>query len=156
MVFLSLIGIGGVAKIFLSSLEPSDRAYAEIPRFYLPALKPEEFVYIKDPTALDNWPSDLLLVRRSDGSLKAWRIPTRNGIHLLPDLHWWREGAPCSRFEPNFQSGMIECIESERGEWARKAYRWSLDGKNITGQADDMWEIRGREDGNEYVLTPIR
>lgn len=155
VVLLALIGIAGIARLFLSSLKPSERAYAEIPRVRLPVLGPGEFTYINDPTALDNWPSDLLLVRRRDGSLKVWIIPTRNGVHLLPDVHWWRQGNSCPRFEPDFQTGVIACIGSEFGEWANQAYRWDLNGKNINGQADDMQEIRGREDGGEFVFMPM-
>jgi len=102
VVLALLIGIAAVAQIFLSSLNPSDRAYANVPRIRLPALKPEAFAYVSDPTALDNRPTELLLVRRRDASLKVWRIPTRDGIHFLPDIHWWREGIPCQRFEPDF------------------------------------------------------
>jgi hypothetical protein len=157
LVFLALlVGIAVVGRMFLSSLNPSDRAYAEIPRIRLPALKPEAFAYVRDPVGLDNQPTQLLLVRRRDASLKVWRISTKDGIHLLPDIHWWREGAPCLRFEPNFQSGIIECIESEQGEWARQVYRWDLNGRNISGQVDDMWEIKGREDGDEFVFAPGR
>ena len=156
LALLSMLGIAGVVQMFWSSLGPSEKAYADIPRFRVPGLKPDEFAYIKDPTALDNWPADLLLLRRHDGSLKVWRIPTRNGVHLLPDIHWWQVGNACPRFEPNIQSGVIECVGLDLGEWGRKNYRWNLDGKNIAGLVDDLWEIKGREDGNEFVLGSRR
>jgi len=156
VVFVMLAGGAVVARMFLSSLNPSERAFAEIPRIRLPVLKPESFAYVRDPTALDNWPADLLLLRRRDASLSVWRVPTKDGVHLLPDIRWWRAGVPCQRFEPDFRTGIIECIEPELGEWARKMYRWDLDGRNISGQADDMWEIRGREDGDEFVFAPRR
>jgi hypothetical protein len=153
---LIMLGVGGVAFLFLTSLNPSERAYAAIPHIRLPVLGPEQFAYIKDPTALDNWPSVLLIVRRRDASLGVWRIPTRDGNVQLPDIHWWRQGQTCPRFEPDFRSGVIGCVGGDLGEWGRHAYRWDLEGRNIGGQVDDMPAVRGREEGGEYVLTPNR
>lgn len=153
---LIMLGVGGVAFLFLTSLKPSERAFAAIPHIRLPVLEPEQFAYIKDPTSLDNWPSVLLIVRRQDASLSVWRIPTRDGNVQLPDIYWWRQGQTCPRFEPDFRTGVIGCMGADFGEWGRHAYRWDLDGKNISAQVDDMPAVRGREDGGEYVLTPNR
>ena len=153
-VFLLMAGVGGVALLFLTSLNPSERAYAAIPHIHLPVLEPEQFAYITDPTALDSWPSVVLIVRRRDASLGVWSIPFQNGDVQLPDIHWSRQGYACPRFEPDFRAGMISCIGADFGEWWRDAYRWDLHGKNISGQVDDMPAMRGREEGGEFVLTP--
>ncbi|MBV1775374.1 hypothetical protein KSF73_06560 [Burkholderiaceae bacterium DAT-1] len=153
---LALIALAGVISLFASSLKPSENAYATLARVSIANLQPESFAYVPDPAALDHRPADLLLIKRKDGSLSVWRVPVRDGLHVMPDIHWWRPGPVCKRFEPDFGAGTIECKDNDLDAWQRQTYRWRLDGKHETGQVDDMWAVNGEVAGSDFVIQPIQ
>ncbi len=156
MATCSFVALIGVCTPFVSSFWPSERANAAIPRVQMPQLNPSEFVFVDEPSAMFNWPSQALFVRNPDGRLNVWRIPVIDGVHGLPDIHWWQRGQSCKRFTPDFTSGTIGCRDRSLYEWAQKNYLWNLDGKNLVGYVDDLERIDGIEVAGEYLLTKPR
>lgn len=158
LIALTLFGMGVIGYVAHASLQPSEQAKANRPRVVLPALEPAQFAYIADPMAADNWPSHLLVVRKPDGDLRVWRMPLRNGLHSLPDVHWWQQGPTCQRFEPDFTTGTIACRDANLGSWGSEPYRWNLDGKNLglSRHVDDMDTVEGALSADEYVFADGR
>lgn len=158
MAFYGLLGVAVMAVLWLfgSSLAPSARAQAERPRVTLPALAAGEFAYIPDPTSLDYFPTELLVLRKPDGAWRIWSIPSQDGVRSLPDGHWWRRGPDCIRLEPSFQTGVIACRQAKDTQVSLEAYRWDLDGRNIGKiyRVDDMLEVKGEMLGTNYVFAP--
>jgi hypothetical protein len=134
---------------FVSSLTPSAKVQAERPRVKIPNLGPSQFTFTKDPT----WETgELMFVRKPDGTLDVWRLLTRNGKRTLPDLHWWRPGQECDSFGPDFAKGIITCYDQDLSDWMKENYVWSLDGKNLGKQADNMERMDGYEEFGDYVF----
>ena len=138
---------------FGASLAPTERAEAGLPRVAIPQLKPGEYAYVNDPGAYEDWPADLLFVRRQNGELDVWLVPRKDGTHAMPDYHWWRPGLACETFTPDFRSNTIACRDSDISPWFREAYVWSLDGKNVSGQVTDMVKVEGYVQLGDYVIV---
>jgi hypothetical protein len=116
-------------------------------------LKPGQFVFVKNPVALDNWPTDMLFVRKLNRELDVWEVPVKDGKHVLPDLQWWRQGPLCTRFIPDFDTQKISCEDLNLGEWAKQNYQWDINGKNLgKSGVKDMMRMHGIEENDEYVL----
>jgi hypothetical protein len=147
-----VIALAAIATPFALSLLPSERTLADLPRIHIPELKPGEFIFTSDPTELTNWPSVLLILRQPNGRLMVWRIPKQDGAYAMPDTHWWRPGYKCMKFEPNFIENTISCRDSKLDPWFKDAFRWSLDGKNLSGEVDNMPVAKGTEDHGDYFL----
>ena len=152
-----LLGVAALAVLWLlgSSLAPSARAQAERPRVTLPPLAAGEFAYISDPTSWDYYPTELLVLRKPDGAWRIWSVPSKEGVRILPDGHWWRRGPGCLRLEPNFQTGVIACQQAKDAHLSLEAYRWDLDGRNIGKiyRVDDMLDVKGEISGAEFVFA---
>lgn len=149
------IGIVVAVVMACASLAPSERAKAARPSVPLPHLTASQFTYIADPTVIDSWPSELLVLRKPDGMLRVIRIPTIQGHKALPDVHWWKPGLSCARLEPDFSAQSIYCLDSGLPEWAKTRYRWDLDGKYLgdPGQADSMDMVIGEVIAGDFVFT---
>lgn len=148
-VFLFLIAGVVAALPFVLSMYPTPKAYADRPRVKIPELRPGQYAFVHSP----RWRSeDWLFVRRPDGQLNVWRIPVRDGAHLMPDCYWWRAYTPCEQFAPQFEKGVIVC-SAKMPEWAAETYVWSLDGKALHPQAcvPDMEPVIGFDEFGDYV-----
>lgn len=152
MKIFAVIASVAIALVFFMTMTPSERSAANLPRVKLPLLKREEFAFVHNSASLDNWPSDLLFVRQKNGELDVWDIPGRDGTHTLPDMHWWRPGPQCKKFLPNFEKKVIACEDEYMSDWGKEAFRWTIDGKNISRNIDDMMRINGVEEAGDYVL----
>ena len=153
-----LLGVAVMAVLWLlgSSLAPSARAQAERPRVTLPPLAAGEFAYIPDPTSLDYFPTELLVLRKPDGAWRIWSIPSKDGVRSLPDIHWWQRGPNCLRLEPDVQVGVIACTAPADSRSSVENYRWDLNGRHIGRHfhVDDMMEVKGEMSGTYYVFAP--
>lgn len=146
-----------VASIpFFLSLSPSERSVAALPRVKVPTLLPGQFAFVDDPFATDQWPSRLMMLRQKTGELFVWSIPTYKGVMAMPDNHWWRADIPCPSFGPDFSSEVIACSDPNLHSSRREAFRWHLDGKNISGHVDDMPQVHGEERDGEFVYSMRR
>lgn len=150
---LCVMGIGTLF-VLLDSLAPSESAYANAPAVKLPALSAGQFQFVDDPYSFENSPSRLMLVRRLDGSLKVWRVPIAGDAYRLPDFHWWQSDGPlCRQLAPDFRSGIVSCGDHDSSGWAFTQARWDLNGKNLTGQLDDMMEVRGQARSGYFYFS---
>jgi hypothetical protein len=150
-----LLGMGFAAMPFLFSLRPSAKAYAELPRVALPPLAPNSYAYVEDPLASPQLPSAILVVKRGDGTLNLWWVPTAEGGHRLPERHWdnnW--GYICRDLSPDFVSETIYCKDSDVPDWIGHHHRWSLDGEALSGERriPDMEPIPGVRKFGDFVL----
>jgi hypothetical protein len=149
-----IFGLVFVLFVLTTSLKPSALADAQRPSIKID-VNPGEFKYISDPTSIDQWPSQLLVLRKSSGELRVFRLSLLNGKRALPDKHWWNPAYPCEKLEPNFKSSTIECNEDPYSIRRSNDFRWNLDGKNQAPELgiDDMMLIEGKEANNEFVFT---
>jgi len=145
---LGMIGLGG---LFAASLSPSEKALSERARGRIPDLKPGQFAYVKSPQGDSE---DWMFVRRLNGELNVWHIPTKNGRHVMGDMHWWSADAPCNNFGPRFEAGVINCADEEFSDERRKHYSWTLDGKSLDVRQGyrDMIPVIGFEETGAYVV----
>jgi hypothetical protein len=144
----------GVGWLGIRAMAPSEATLANRPSVFVPPLAPGEFNYLTDPLAIPSWPSELLAVRQRDGRLKVFRIPMIEGLHAIPDVHWWKPAWPCNHLEPNFELGIIHCRDAQAGEWVR-SLTWSLDGRFLGREMkmDDMSVATEQgEVGHELLL----
>ncbi len=147
------VGIGFATWPFVSYLQPNAKAYAGLPRFELPQLEHNSYLYVAHPFSSSDWPSEILVVKRGDGTLDLWHIPKVQGKYALPDGHWWRPGPSCSDLSPDFSTRSIYCKDPGAPEWT-KAYRWGLDGKALTDAAwvPDLERVPGKQELGDVVL----
>ena len=91
--------------------------------------------------------ADILLVKRPNGRLDSWYVPTLDGKHVLPDGHWWRWGLTCDVLAPDFVLNEIRCEEYP-------SYRWSLDGKALEEYSwmPDMEPVEGKLVRIDFIL----
>lgn len=144
-----LLALGLCLTPFVSSFSPSERAHAVRPRVALPELAPGQFAYVADP----RYPGiDLMFVRKPNGHLNVWYVSVRDGVHLLPDFHWWRPGRPCKNLSPQFDKGVITCADSDLPEWYKSNYLWTLDGKALSQNTTDMLPSIGNEEMGDFVF----
>ena len=156
MSICSFVALIGISATLASSFWPTARANAAIPSVQMPLLRAAEFIFVDEPGSAEPWQSQLLFVRNPDGHLHVWRIPVRNGVHRLPDIHWWKHGQSCEQFRPDFAAGTIGCKDKSLGPWAQINYQWNLEGKNLRGQVDDLERVDGIEIAGDYLLTKPR
>jgi hypothetical protein len=128
-----------MAWVGIRTLSPSAAAEASRPSVRIPHLSLGAFGYIADPLSSDTWPSELLVIRDRTGKVTVFRIPMTDGLHALPDVHWWKAGWPCSRLEPDFATSRIRCHDAEASDWIR-SLAWSIDGRFVGAELkmDDM------------------
>jgi hypothetical protein len=150
---MSVVMLAAVAYAFKSSMNPSERSLNALPRVPIPKLEPSQFRFVHNPLAYENWSFDILFVRKGNGVIDAWEIPTMDGKVILPDLQWGRQGPLCNRLVPDFNAGTIYCEDARLSHWAKQNYRWNMDGKNMSHQGvADMMHVHGVEENGEYVL----
>lgn len=160
---LALIALGIAVTPFGLSLKPNARADAALPRIDISNLKPEEIVLLEHPThgyAGRDYIWSIILMKLTDGSIRAWSVPTKNGNIGMPDHHWWRPFFPCKDFGPSKVDGLIDmhshfkCHDTDiPHEWWATAWQWDLSGKAIDSSAiGDMLEITGTIEGKYFVL----
>lgn len=157
-----LVGLTGLAVPFFSSMSPSEKVYADLPRINITDLKVGGYKIVKHPAAA-TWGRSgigysIFIYRLQNGELKAWSVPSRKSAILMPDLHWWRPMYPCENFglsasgsDSNKEVSM-QCNDSDTPEWWTDKWKWSIDGKNYSGQVDDMEPVRGAEKSGYFVI----
>lgn len=150
-----VIGIVVVAAALGASLWPSAATEAALPRVSTADIPKEGYKFV--PDIYDgHFKAEVLLVRSSDGTLRAWFVPGALGVHYLPDGPWWKPGLPCRDFRPNFQSANIGCEDPNLPERAKHRYKWSLDGKRLFAYDEDMLAVPGVEEGGYFVFHKRR
>jgi hypothetical protein len=158
---LAIIGITALSVPFILSLNPSERVDAQLPRIDLSSLELGGFKIVRNPSLSkfhDGIVWSILLIRKRNGEVKAWTIPTRNNVVLMPDLHWWRPMTPCAKFGPSLISGLIDeeapiqCHDKSVPEWWADKWLWSINGKNHSGQVSDMMQTKGVVENGYFVV----
>ncbi len=158
---LALIGLAIAFAPFVLSLNPSKRVDASLPRIKVSSLEPGKSMLVNHPQLPGSYSKtfwSILFVRKHDGELKAWKVLTKDSAVLMPDLHWWRPFVPCKHFGPTEKDGRIDetapiqCHDEPITEWWSKVWRWDIDGKNLSGQADDMESAKGVVEDGYFVV----
>jgi peptidoglycan/LPS O-acetylase OafA/YrhL len=70
-----LVLIVALWVVFFGGLAPSDRSEANRPELVVPSLQVNQFVWLSNPTATEQWPSQILALRDASGALHTWEIP---------------------------------------------------------------------------------
>lgn len=147
------MGLGLMTWVFTRSLQPNTASDAALPRIATSGIAPETFVYSEAiATRLAGESADMLLVRLGDGRLMAWYVPVRDGLHHLPDMHWWRPGRPCRDLRPDFQARQIACADKNLPDEIARQFRWTLEGKALNPSIPDMAPMPGVEESGFFVL----
>jgi hypothetical protein len=153
MFFMLCIGLIALSIPFFSTFKPSQAAFAKLPSVKIGTIPNGGHSFVDDPLSEDRIPTRLMMVRKLDGQLRVFKVPFRDGQVVLPDIHWWKQGLLCVKFEPDFAKGDISCSSGYSGKWASENYRWTMDGKNILGFVDDMDEVRGTEEAGQFAFS---
>jgi hypothetical protein len=158
---LAFIGIVALSVPFILSLNPSERVDASLPRVDLSSLEPGRHRTVRNPKLPEYYDGivwSVLLIKKKDGQVKAWVIPTKNNTVMMPDIHWWRPMTPCETFGPTKLNGLIDeeapikCHDDSVPEWWADKWQWSIDGKNLSDQVDDMEPAVGVVEHGYFVL----
>lgn len=160
-----LLGVGFVATPFVLSLNPSQKAYADLPSIDLSLLEEGQYKVLNHP-AMAEFSSGLgwavLIYRKQNGQLRVWRLPRRNGAILMPDLTWRRAMYECREFGPTMVNGQIDetlpiqCHDKDVDEWWADRWQWDIEGRNLSGQVDDMEAVVGVEEAGYFVIGKRR
>jgi hypothetical protein len=151
---LALSAVGTVAggAVVFQSLLPSAGTDAALPRVPTSSIQPGAYQFVPDIYAQGQQQDQIMFVRTHDGQLYAWWVPVRDGLHRLPDHHWWKPGIPCRELRPDFEAKVIRCLDTALPDWAKERYRWRLDGKSLSDQAPNMEAIPGVEESSHFVF----
>lgn len=146
---------------FVFSLKPNARADAAL--FTVDTTKMESGTYkiVRHPLIAESYSGfawSVLLIKMNNNSSAAWLVPTRNGSVLMPDIHWWRPMFECHDFGPTIINGKVdvssvfECHDKDVPEWWADKWRWDSNGRNYSGQIDNMKPAVGVVEGGFYVV----
>jgi hypothetical protein len=152
MFFMLCIGLIALSIPFFSTFKPSQAAFAKLPSVKIGTIPNGGHSFVDDPLSEDRIPTRLMMVRKLDGQLRVFKVPFRDGQVVLPDIHWWKGGRSCAKFEPDYVKGDIACRDSDQHTWSIESYRWTLDGNNLSGFIDNMDLVRGTEESGLFVF----
>ncbi|MCC7253074.1 ubiquinol-cytochrome c reductase iron-sulfur subunit N-terminal domain-containing protein [Hyphomicrobium sp.] len=153
----ALVGLGGVAVPFVSSLNPSATAGAGLPRLSIAGLEPGTYRYFVVTEGRDVRDGYLVL-RRDDGGIGVFQLRFKGEAVVLPDLHWWSWGNVCINFVPVpmegrlLPGGTIHCSDTDLGEWSQAEHRWDYFGRNLGSMPDDLYTPKHVIERSEIVI----
>ena len=161
LVFMTAaVGLSGFAlamKPFIESMNPTDRAVANLPHIDISNIEPGGYRYVS--TGRDwGFESEWLIIRDTEGEIYVYTIPLQDGKYLMPDLSWFRPGGFCVEFGPEMISevvtkdSVIKCHDIEMYDWGRKEWRWTLDGKNLGEHTNDMYSPKFSVNNDKLII----
>jgi hypothetical protein len=167
IVLMVIVGFSFAAFPFVAALSPSMRANAEITSININDMKPGSYKIATHSGSVEyfrGYKSSVMLVKRLDGHIDAWRLSTRNSEVGLPDYHWWQVYFDCKDFGPTLVNGVIDetkpiCCRDDlerRYGITNNRWKWSIDGKALVNYLDDLDRIEGTVKGGYYVLCQAR
>ncbi len=153
------VGILVAMSPFISSMKPSAKAKAELPRIDISVLDSGVLHFYDNPARgafFNGYKWKLLVYKSPDGLIRVWDIPVRNGSVGMPDIHWWRPVHSCQTFAlinkvEGFNKIQITCLDTDIPEWWAKHWRWYTNGKNIEQMVDDLDESSGVIEGKYFI-----
>ena len=157
---LALVGLTQLMVPFVASLSPSARADAALDRILVSDMKEGSSLIVplaKAAISSAGWQPGLFVLRRADGTYRAWAVLLRNGHVGLPDIHWWRPMVECEQFGPTLRDGLIDasapikCHQGVISSWWADQWQWSVDGKSV-GAVDDLEPAQGVFEGDYFVV----
>ena len=157
---LILIGLFGAASPFVSSLTPSAKALADLPRIDISNIEPGTMVL---PSSYkyevgSRYKYRILIYRNLAGEFKFWNVITKNGHVMMPDLKWWRPFYECKSFGPTKVGGSVDesqpikCHDAGIEKYWAAQWQWDTNGKNLGNEVADMQTQQGTIEGNYFVL----
>lgn len=138
MLLSMLVLIVALWVVFFGGLAPSDRSEANRPELVVPSLQVNQFAWLSNPTATEQWPSQILALRDASGALHTWEIPMRDTHYLMPNDKWLNASWPCVDFRPDPSKQVIACWDQDLHAWGKENYQWDFSGKNIRGVVEDL------------------
>jgi hypothetical protein len=114
--------------------------------------------YTPKHVGFNDWILQVFVYRKLDGTLKVWRVPTKNDSVGMPDLHWWRPMLECENFGPTKVNGMVDetlpikCHDKETSEFWGTEWQWTIEGENMGKRVEDMDFVSGSVEGEFYVF----
>ena len=152
--FFGTLGAIALSYVFFSSLKPNQKSLSELPSISLTGLPPGNFMYAPHPVRYSSstYGMNILFIRGRDSRLFAYYVRTLDGVNTVPiERHRWSD-LKCAKFQPNFHTSEIACIDNlPMSDYATK-HRWSLEGKNLSHNGEDLEPVRGVEEYDRFVL----
>jgi hypothetical protein len=151
----------GLTLLVLKNIQRSARTEGE--KGYGPSLPVDDLVPGSHRMVTDVYPGasnpggrNILLLRKGDGTLRAWTIPTQMGQPTAPGGDWFTPGQVCEPFEVDTQREEVRCtmrLVDDRST----VLRWSWDGKSLDQLAPHMRAVPGHEEKGRFrfdIETP--
>ena len=149
-----LLGVSASIWVFSSSMNPSVVAKAERFSYDISELKPGNFILTKFDRK-SAWESKVLFIRKANGRLRVFLLPSEDGGISMPDIKWWRVVYSCQDFGPEIEhasqivdDGVIRCHDKDAPEWWVDQWVWDYDGKSSSEYANDIPQPSYERNGN--------
>jgi hypothetical protein len=163
VISLTALALGLLSAPFIGSLQPSNRASANLPTMDLSMIEPGNFQLLPHPTGVQlhhGFEVGLLVYRTHTGEFYLWDVPAKEGKVGMPDISWWRPFYLCKNFGPAIRAGRvdesqpIECHDTQLpSSWWAREWRWSINGEALGSHVDDMQNTAGTLESQSFVFS---
>jgi len=145
-------------------MRPNAKGKAALPHLDISGLRPghlEIYEHRIGPGYM-GFKTGIIFLQLSDGSVKAWDVPVKNGHVAMPEFHWWRPTYVCEQFGPDNPNGLVttstvlSCKDPDISDWWKSHWRWAASGKSIQGMVDDLEPAKGTVEGEYFVVGKRR
>lgn len=130
----ALVGIGScvVAIPFVKSWSVTDRTRAAAVLVNVADLKPGQW------KSIDGRGERIFVVRQPTGRMVVLGVPLRNGVVMMPDIHWWHPEYPCVDFSLSVFDGQVTSASrfqcralTATQDWAKGYWIWDSEGRTV-------------------------
>lgn len=151
---MMLLSIVLISIPFVSSMRPSARADA--------VGSPVDISGQESGTVQEyvtSW-GRAFVVRQSDSELHVFHIWTNGSTYMLPDEKWYRAFIPCEDFGVDPAQGLateasvFRCRSSSWGDYWEAEFVWTLDGRSLGKNTEDMPATPFERYGDKLILNP--
>ena len=144
---------------FVRSLNPTPRADAALPRIDIESVKPGHYSIKTIGREFHGYSCGLLVYKRLDGFVRAWKLLVMDGAVGMPDIHWWRPMFECRNFGPGVANDTVNeelpimCRDPEMpSQLMSQEWRWDINGRRLGKMTDDLEAVSGIVDGKYFVV----
>ncbi len=134
---LGFVGLLLVTIVFMQTLRPTARAFANLPHIDISGLEKNHYLIA------DLGVSKAFVLHLGDDSFRVFLVPFRKGQYLMPDISWVRAYMPCTNFAPDAEGGRLQTngrfrCHAKQLPMAPREWIWDFNGKNLGEYTEDM------------------
>lgn len=158
---LCFVGFASLFYVLIGTLNPSEKAKADIPRVDISEIHAGQFLTMETPfsgVVSRKFNFGISVYKDMKGNVQVWTTPVNDGKVGMPDVFWWRPFYECSNFGPKIENGrvkedsFIECRDLDVPEGWKSEWKWNLVGENQGNWTKDMLETIGVINGDYFVF----